>query len=61
MLRSAQHDTFHLSVAGLGEPEILQLVSLKKGIVTGKRSGATAEHKRLLFARYLYEHGALHG
>ena len=47
--------------AGLGEPEILQLVSLRMDIVAGKRSEATAEHKRLLFARYLYQHGALQG
>jgi hypothetical protein len=47
--------------AGLVESEILHLAWLKKDIVTGKRSEATVEHKRLLFGRYLYERGTLHG
>ena len=50
-----------MHAAGLVDSEIIHLTSLKEDIVTGKRGEATLEHKRLLFARYLYERGDLQG
>ena len=46
--------------AGLSEDEILRLFRLRRDIDSGRRSEITLEHKRLTFARYLYEHGLMH-
>jgi hypothetical protein len=45
--------------AGLTEAQMLHLLWLKQDVFAGRRSEITPEHKRLLFARHLYERGLL--